>query len=89
VSKTIWKQTLVAAALQRITVPFGSEFLCAREQFEEICVWFRCDPANAGVTREIAVVGTGHVAPEDGRYLGTVSLQGGALMFHVFERVAL
>jgi len=87
--RTIWKAVLQPADVQQIEVPFGAELLCAREQFEQICVWFRCDPTAEKELRSIAIVGTGHDAPgNEGRYLGTASLQGGALMFHVFERVS-
>ena len=85
--RTIWKAVLVSANVQTIKVPAGAEMLCAREQHKEICVWYRCDPTAPLTDREIAIVGTGHPCPAgEGRYLGTASLRGGALMFHVFER---
>lgn len=84
----IWKTVLQLAGAQEIMIPAGAEFLCAREQFSDICVWFRCDPSAPLAPRKIAIVGTGHTAPDDeGRYLGTASLQGGRLMFHVFENL--
>lgn len=83
-NRTIWKQALPMADVQEIEVPVGAEFLCAREQFDTICVWFKCDPGVAKEKRKIAIVGTGHPAPADGHYLGTASLHGGQLMFHVF-----
>jgi hypothetical protein len=82
--KTIWKATLEPTDVQAIDTPVGAEMLCAREQHEKICVWFRCDPSAPVEKRKIAIVGTGNPAPADGRYLGTASLRGGALMFHVF-----
>lgn len=81
---TIWKAALHPMDVQMVSVPAGAEFLCAREQHESISVWFRCDPNNAPEPRKIAIVGTGHPAPEDGRYLGSAFLKGGALIFHVF-----
>lgn len=83
-NRTIWKTTLAVADVQQIQVPAGAEFLCAKEQQGHICVWFRCDPSAPIEPRKIAIVGTGHPAPADGRYLGTASLHGGELMFHVF-----
>lgn len=83
-NRTIWKSTLKVADVQEIEVPAGAEFLCVREQHEQICVWFRCDPDSPKESRKIAIVGTGNPAPADGRYLGTASLHGGQLMFHVF-----
>ena len=83
----IWKATLQPIDVQQIMVPVGAEMLCAREQFDHICVWYRCEPTAPLAPRTLAVVGTGNPAPEaDGRYLGTASLQGGQLMFHIFER---
>lgn len=83
-NRTIWKAQLQPTEVQEIAVPIGAEMLCAREQHNEICVWYRCDPTAVLEHRKIAVVGTGHAAPPDGRYLGTASLHGGQLMFHVF-----
>lgn len=86
-NSVIWKETLKVADVQDIMVPAGAEMLCARDQFEQICVWFRCDPSAKKQARTLAIVGTGNPAPAaDGRYLGTACLSGGALMFHVFER---
>jgi hypothetical protein len=83
----IWKAILQPVEVQQIMVPTGAEMLCAREQFEQICVWFRCDPSAPLSARTLAVVGTGNPAPDGGgRYLGTASLRGGQLIFHVFEQ---
>ena len=85
----IWKAALQPVDAQQIEVPAGAELLCAREQYEQICVWFRCDPTAPKEKRDIAIVGTGHDAPgNEGRYIGTASLHGGNLIFHVFERVS-
>ena len=82
--KVIWKSILDPQAQQAIMLPEGAEMLYAREQNEQICVWYRCDPAAPKVARFMAIVGTGHTAP-DGKYIGSVSLHGGQLIFHVFE----
>lgn len=84
-SLTIWKAVLKPTSEQEIQVPVGAELLCAREQDGQVCVWYRCDPDNIKDWRRIVVVGTGEWAPEGGRYLGTASLAGGKLMFHVLE----
>lgn len=86
-NRTIWKELLFPVECQDIWVPCGAEILCAREQFGKVCVWFRCDPTQPKEQRSIAIVGTGYPAPADeGRYIDTVSLDGGSLIFHVFER---
>lgn len=83
--RTIWKVVLKPTDVQHIEVPMGAELLYAREQFQNICIWYRCDPSQPKESRLIAICGTGHPAPDDeGKYIGTASLQGGALMLHVF-----
>jgi hypothetical protein len=82
---TIWKKQLQPIQLQTIDVPRGAVFLCAREQFEQACVWFKCDPSAPLEMVALALVGTGNPMPADGRYLGTAFLQGGTLVLHVFE----
>lgn len=84
---TIWKATLKATDVQDIEVPADAELLTARDQHGELCVWFKCNPMNPPTKRRIAIVGTGHPAPEDARYVGTGFLHGGQLVFHVFERI--
>lgn len=84
---TIWKQTLQPTDVQEIMVPEGAEMLSAREQFDHICVWYRCDPSRRLRPRKLVIVGTGNPAPDlDGLFLGTASLHGGQLIFHVFEQ---
>ncbi len=86
---TIWKSVLLLHIdVQEIEVPYGAEMLCAREQHDQICVWYRCDPMQLKEPRTIAIVGTGHPAPgNDGRYLGTAFLHDGDLVCHVFEKL--
>lgn len=84
---TIWKTVLKVADVQDIDVPENAELLTARDQLEQMCVWFKCDPSNPTTKRRIAIVGTGHAAPEGARYVGTGFLHGGQLVLHVFERV--
>lgn len=83
---TIWKTELKAADVQTIYVPGEAEMLCAREQGETICVWYLCNPSDPMIPNKIRILGTGHNAPDDpGIYLGSASLQGGALIFHIFD----
>ena len=87
--QTIWKSVLESTDVQEIEVPQGAEMLCAREQYDQIAVWYRCDPHAPKEQRKIAICGTGHPAPaiDQSRYLGTGSLRGGQLILHVFEQV--
>lgn len=86
--QVVWKFVLdLVGGAQRVMVPGDAEILCAREQHGQVCIWVRCTPTAPRIARTIVIVGTGH--PEltsDDRYLGTASLESGALMLHVFER---
>lgn len=85
----IWKVILKVTDTQEIEVPAGSRFLCAREQANQVCVWFRCNPDVAKSKRTILICGTDHDAPEyqDAAYLGTAIVNGGAYVWHVFEKL--
>lgn len=85
----IWKQELRIVDTQEIEVPGGARFLCAREQGDQVCVWFLCDPSAARVKRTIHVCGTGHNAREysHAEYIGTAVVHGGMLVWHVFEKI--
>jgi hypothetical protein len=87
-SFTIWKTVLKPVDVQDIDVPENADLLTAREQHDELCVWFKCNPKNKPTKRRIAIVGTGHAAPAGARYVGTGFLHGGQLVLHVFERVS-
>lgn len=84
----IWKIALSVADVQDIEVPAGAQLLTAREQHGKLCVWFKCNPDRPMVKRRIAILGTGHAAPDDdARYVGTGFFSDGALVLHVFERI--
>lgn len=82
----IWKAVLKAADLQDVEAPEGAEFLTAREQHDNLCVWFKCDPDRMVTRRRIRICGTGHELPvESARYIGTGFLHNSQLVMHVFE----
>ncbi len=82
----IWKAKLELTDEQDIAVPEGAELLSAREQFDDVCIWFKCNPQNPMTRKRIRIAGEGHHIPDDGhRFLGTAKLRGGSLMFHIFE----
>lgn len=85
----IWKAKLRVTQAQDIEVPAGALFLHVREQGDDVCVWFRCDPDAAKTKRRILLCGTGHEAPvcDTAKYLGTAIVHGGALVWHVFEKI--
>lgn len=87
-TRVIWKETLSPNMVQELMLPVGAHVLCAREQYDLPCIWFECDPDAVKEPRRFLVLGTGgpgRSGDSKDRYLGTVALFSGTLMFHVFE----
>lgn len=85
---TVWKSNLhIAAGVQDLALPKGAEILTAREQGENIAIWYRCDEEAAMEKRRFVVVPTGGTAPtpEGAAYLGQAQMEGGMYIFHIFE----
>lgn len=83
----IWKYTLSPG--MAVQMPRGARVLHAAGQGDELCVWALCDIEEPPEARYFDVYGTGHPCPSPerlGSYVGTAHLDGGALVFHVFER---
>lgn len=73
-----------------ISMPKGAQLLHVAAQetpvYEaQVCVWALVDPKERVVTRQFLIVGTGHPVPA-GKYVGTALMDGGALVWHVFDR---
>ena len=69
-----------------INLPMSADILTVTEQHGNVVLYARVwDDQREEVTRTIYVVGTGRNVPEDARYISTVSLSNGGLMFHVME----
>lgn len=87
-SRAIWK-FILSDPVSDIQMPAGARLLYAREQYGEICVWADVDTAASSVQRRFLVVETEEPLPDDvdgAVSLGSAHLQGGALVFHVFDR---
>jgi hypothetical protein len=85
---TIWKFPLTTTDEQVVQMPRNAVILSAQVQGQDICLWAMVNPESPKEGRHIRIVGTGHPFPE-GRYckfIGTVQLEGGSLVFHVFEK---
>lgn len=84
--QTVYKYPLYVGGLQTISMPTGAEVLSAQVQRGQICLWALCNPEAQREDRTFAIYGTGHpVEDTPGKFLGTVQLEGGAFIFHVFE----
>jgi hypothetical protein len=85
---TIHKYQLDATTAQELSVTKEGRILSVAEQRNNIVVYAMVDTDEQEKDHyEVFVIGTGHHIPLDaleGRFLGTVNLHGGSLMFHVF-----
>lgn len=83
-AQTIWKVPLESDGL--ISLPSGAEVLSVQMQGDTPTIWARVDPAAERAVIRLGVYGTGHDLPADpGRFVGTFQINGGALVFHVFQ----
>lgn len=85
--RVIWKRSLGRTTISTVMMPEGAEVLSAQVQHDEPTLWYACDPGRPLTPRRFAMIGTGFPIPDDGCYVGTVLLDGGTLVLHVFEQV--
>jgi len=87
--RTIWKFVLNPNDL-KLRIPAGAKILTAREQGDAVCIWAEVNPTAEPEERMFEVFGTGHDMPfepsVERTYIGTAMLNGGALVFHVYEK---
>jgi len=87
-TRQIWKYVIKTNKLIH-KVPANGKVLHVDEQFGEICVWIEVDPDEIKEERHFEVYGTGHLIKydigTDRNYLGSVKLENGALIFHIYE----
>jgi len=84
---TIWKFLIKPGRNQRLRLPKGAHILTAQAQFNAVQLWALVDPAAELEDRALSVYATGATAMPDnpGTYIATFQVNGGALVFHVFE----
>ena len=68
-------------------MPRSAQILCVQTKAGAPCIWALVHEIDGPkITRTYRTYGTGHEHEAiTGRYIGTYQLQGGALVFHVFE----
>lgn len=88
--KTIWKFE-ITPNVNYIMMPIGAEILSVQTQNENPCIWALVEPDNGKEERYFDVFGTGHEVycdmGVDRKFIGTFQMQGGSLVFHLFERL--
>lgn len=84
--KTIYKYK-TDVGITSLMLPQGAQILSVALQHEVPHVWALVETDNEKVIRKLIWLGTGHPArgAEDGRFVGTVVMDGGSLVFHLFE----
>lgn len=81
----IFKYQIETTDEQTVAMPMGAQILTVQTQDEKPRIWALVDEMAPSVKRVIRTSGTGHPVPADqGQYVGTYQLRGGALVFHVF-----
>ena len=86
---TIWKFQLAVDDGQVIHMPKGARILCVQLQRGVPHLWAVVDEKKPMQPRRIRTIGTGHSFESNSNlaYIGTYQLDGGNLVFHVFEDV--
>jgi hypothetical protein len=85
---TIWKFPLEVEPRQTIDLPRGAQVLTVQVQRGQPCLWALVDETREIVPRTIVTVPTGSETNLGLlEYIETYQLDGGALVFHVFEEV--
>jgi len=86
--RTIWKYEIQPEC--EIEMPRGAEILTVQAQNDIPQLWGLVNPAAEKVKRSFHAYGTGHEVPDQpGRHIGTVQLEDGTLVFHIFETTDL
>ena len=86
--KTIWKFAIPDSTVFTLAMPQDAKVLSVQIQCESPVLWALVDPQAPKAKRTFHVVGTGwDFDPTDLSYVGTFQLQGGLLVFHLFEQV--
>jgi hypothetical protein len=86
--RTIYKYPIAVVDQQTLRLPAEAEILCVQMQGEQPCIWALVTPNATTKDRDIRVYGTGHRMPDETashRYIGTIQMAAGSLVFHVFE----
>jgi hypothetical protein len=85
--KTIYKY-LIEPGTDAFEMPKGAQVLTVQTQDNRPHIWALIDVDESRVEmRKFVPYGTGHLMPDEpGQYIGTFQLNGGALVFHLFEQ---
>ncbi len=87
--KTIYKYPLNFIDEQTIHTPALRKILSVQMQKGHLCLWVEVDNGSDSAPLIIRIVGTGHpfLDADYCTYVGTVQVNGGAGIFHVYQKV--
>lgn len=84
--RTIYKYPIPLCDTSYIELPQNAQVLTVGVQYGDLYLWAAVDPEEPLRKWKFSVYGTGRQIPDNpGKYLGTVQLNGGAFVFHVFQ----
>ena len=88
--RTIWKYELELYGHQTIEMPLGSHILTVQSQKGNLCIWALVDPDETETEeRTIEIYTTGRMITYTDelhkQYIGTVQLDSGDFIAHIFE----
>jgi hypothetical protein len=82
--QTVWKYMLQSSS--ELDLPKEAQILSVHEQGDNVCMWVLVDSEAEKEKRKFVVFGTGHEIPDHPmKFIGTVHIRNGALVFHIFE----
>lgn len=85
--RTIYKYPLTIEDYQVVKMVAGGRILTAQTQGDTLCLWAEVSTDNVPAYQAVGIriYGTGNPMPDDpGKYLSTVQLYDGKLVFHVY-----
>lgn len=86
---SIFKYQLEKLDTFTIKMPRDAKILTVQAQRGMPCIWAMVDTTHEQVDRHFVIIGTGHEiqASEKLNYIGTFQELGGALIWHLFEKL--
>lgn len=87
--KAVYKYSLRVYDRQVVCLPKGSKILSVGEQNGQIRLWVLVETLESNMKAHTIIIhGTGHCANDviGSRFIGTVMLNGGQIVFHVFVK---
>jgi len=97
-NRAVYKYPFLIGDYFKLSLPRGAQILHVATQQQiaqggyrdQACLWALVQPTAAKEEREFLLVGTGHpISPTDRlEHVGTFMMEGGALVFHLFENLS-